>query len=185
MVADLAGPDPKSLWKDQDEEADAVTLQQVHALVRRYDRRTRRRGAILAILLVAIGATGVYNWSRLHDPVTTALFVGGELGALYLVWRQTFPARDPAEPAGAYLQRRLRLRLAYLEGGWLRAALPLLPVVVWMGYHVLRREQAPIATRIAPFAIVAAALAFAAVRARHRARQVRAELRELKALLER
>ncbi len=42
MAADFAAPDAKSLWQDQAPDADPVTLDQVHALVRGYDRRARR-----------------------------------------------------------------------------------------------------------------------------------------------
>ena len=43
MAADLSGPDPKALWKEQEQETDPMTLEQIHALVRQYDNQDRRR----------------------------------------------------------------------------------------------------------------------------------------------
>jgi len=184
MAADFVGPDPKSLWQDLTPDADPVTLDQIHALVRRYDRRARRKGATLALMLVVIGALGAVSWIHRHDPISAVLFVGGELTACYMIWRMIFPPRDPAEPAVAYLRRRMQLRLAHAQGGWVWALLPLLPVILRTGYLALQRHEAPVLARAAPFAILVAAVAFAAIRARRRARQVKAELRALDALLE-
>ena len=183
MAADFAAPDAKSLWQDQAPDADPVTLDQVHALVRGYDRRARRKGATLALMLVVIGALGAVSWIHRHDPITAVLFVGGELTAWYLVWRLIFPPRDPAEPAVAYLRRRMQLRLAHAQGGWVWALLPLLPVILRLSYLTLQRHQAPALGRATPFIIFVAALGFAAIRAGRRARQVKAELKALDALL--
>jgi hypothetical protein len=185
MVADPSGSNPKSLWKDQEEEADPVTLEQIHALVRRYDSKAKWRGAILALALVAIGAIGSDAWTRAHDPVMAILFLGGELTTCYLVYRLAFPGRDPAEPAGAYLRRRLQLRLEHVQGRWVWALLPLLPCVLWMGYVVSQRHQQPLAARLTPFAIIVVGMALVAFRTRVHARKVKAQLDELDRLLER
>jgi hypothetical protein len=183
MVADFAGPDPKSLWQDQDEEADGMTLEQIHALVRRYDGKIKIQGIILAATLVAIGAVGVTAWIHDHDPVSALLFFGGELTTCYLVWRLAFPPRDPSEPAGAYLRRRLQLKLAHLQGGWLRAILPLLPYILWMGYRMSQRHQIAPMARLSPFILIAVCLLFVAARARVRAPKIKAQIDELDALL--
>jgi hypothetical protein len=185
MVADPSGPDLKSLWKDQDRDADPVTLEQIHALVRRYDRLSTWRGVYLAFALVVIGAVGSSAWTRAHDPVMAVLFFGGELTTCYLAYRVTYPFRDPAEPAGAYLRRRLQLRLAYLQGGWAWTALPLLPIMVWGGYGVSQHPHGPFPTRLAPFMLVAVCVVFVAIWARVRARKIKAQLDELDGLLER
>jgi hypothetical protein len=185
MAADFVGPDPKSLWQDQAPDADPVTLEQIHALVRRYDHRARRMGVILAVMLVAIGGLGALGWVHRHDPITAVLFVGGELTACYMVWRLTFPTRDPAEPAVAYLRRRMQLKLAHAQGGWVWATLPLLPVILRVGYLTVQRHQASLSAQLAPFVVLAAGVALAAVRTRRRAREIRADLLALDALLER
>jgi hypothetical protein len=184
MAADLSVLDPKSLWQDQEREADPVTLEQIHALVRRYDSRIRWSGVTLALGLVAVGAAVSAAWTRAHDPVTTVLVSGGELTTFYLIFRLVFPVRDPAEPAGAYLRRRLQLRLRHLQGGWVWALLPLLPAILWRVYVVSRHTQS-LPARLAQFAIVGLALIFMAIRTRLRARKVKAQLDELDGLLER
>jgi hypothetical protein len=185
MAAEPRGPDAKSLWRDQEREADPVTLDQIHTLVRRYDAKAKWRAVFLAFALVAIGVVGSASWSRAHDPVMAVLFFGGELTTCYMAYRLAFPMRDPAEPAGAYLRRRLQLSLGHLQGGWVWALAPLLPCIVWSGYVISQRHDRPLAVRLTPFVFLAAAVTFVAVRARVRARKIKAQLDELDGLLER
>jgi|SRR6185437_4825165 hypothetical protein len=183
MAADPSGPDPKSLWKDQEQEADALTLEQVHALVRRYDARDKRVIIALAVVLLMAGALGALVWVKKHDPVMTILFVGGEAGACFQMFRVLLPARDPAEPAGAYLRRRLQSRLAHLQGGWMRVLLPLTPATLWVCYVMYQARQLPLANRLAPFLLIVLGILWTIVRARWRSRKVKADLRELDSLL--
>jgi hypothetical protein len=185
MTADPSGPDPKSLWQDQEPEADPMTLEQIHALVRRYERKARRLGMAIAVILVLVGAVTVYLWTRSHDPVMAVLLLGGELVTLLAAWRLNFPSRDPAEPAGAYLRRRLQLKVAHLQGRWLLVVVPLLPVILWMGHVMYERHQAPVMTRLAPFIFIVVGFAIVTVRSRQRARKVKADLDDLNGLLER
>ncbi len=185
MAAEIAGPDPKSLWQDQEQEADAMTLEQVHALVRLYDNKAARQGIALAVCLVAIGAVGATAWIRDHDPVTAILFIGGELTTISLVWRMVFPPRDPSEPAGAYLRRRLQLKLTHLQGGWLLVILPLAPYVLWLAYVMYQRHQTAPVARLSPFLIIAVGLLFVAARVRRRAPMIKAQIDELDRLLQR
>lgn len=185
MTAEFSGPDPKSLWQDQEPEADPMTLEQIHALVRRYDRKARRLGVAIAVILVVVGGVTAFLWVRSHDPVMALLLLGGELATLFCAWRLNFPDRDPAEPAGAYLRRRLQLKVAHLQGRWLWVALPLMPVMLWMAHVMYERHQLPIMTRLTPFIVVLVGFALVAVRARQRARKVKADLDELNGLLER
>lgn len=183
MAADAAGRDPKSLWQDQEPDADPMTLDQIHGLVRRYDRRAQKLAVVLALVLVMVGGAGVLMWTRSHDTVMAVLFFGGELAVLFAAWRLNFPDRDPAEPAGAYLRRRLQLKVAHLQGRWLLVALPLLPVILWMAHVMYERHQLPVMARLSPFIFVVVGFALVAVRARQRARKIKADLDELNKLL--
>jgi hypothetical protein len=185
MDADPLGPDPKSLWRDQEREADPVTLEQIHALVRRYDNKARWRGVVLALALVVVGAAGSAAWSRAHDPVLAVLFFGGEFATCYMAYRVAFPNRDPAEPAGAYLRRRLQVRLDYLHGGWMWVAAPLLPCVLWGGYVASQLHTLPLSRRLAPFVGMAVCVVFVSIWSRVRARKIKAHLDELDGLFER
>jgi hypothetical protein len=185
MAADSAGPDPKSLWQDQEQEADPVTLDQIHALMRQYDSKDRRRLLVFAFVILFVGAVGAWIWTVTHDAVLTGLLVGGELTTVALAYRWSFVERDPAEPAGEYLRRRLRLRLQYLQGRWLLAVLPLVPCLLWMGWLMYERSQLPLERRLAPFVILAFCVVWLIGRVRRRARTVKADLDELNGLLER
>lgn len=185
MAANLSGPDPKALWRDQEQDADPVTLAQIHALVRRNDNRAKRTGIALAVCLVLIGAVGAQAFFVRHDPTMAVLFFGGELTTCYLVYRLMFPPRDPAEPAGAYLRRRLQLRLAHLQGGWVWCLLPLAPCIIWVNYVMYQRHEVPLMHRFYPLIIIVLGIGYTAFRARRRARQVKAELEELDKLLKR
>ena len=184
MTADLSGPDPKSLWQDQEPEPDPMTLDQIHALVRRYDRKAQRLAAAIAVILVVVGGVTAFLWTRSHDPVMAVLLLGGESATLFWAWRLNFPDRDPAEPAGAYLRRRLQLKVAHLQGRWLWVVAPLLPVMLWMAHVMYERHQAPVMTRLAPFIFIVVGFALVAVRSGQRARKVKADLEDLNRLLE-
>ncbi|MEI9891556.1 MAG: hypothetical protein WDN45_14595 [Caulobacteraceae bacterium] len=71
-----------------------------------------------------VGVLGGQALAKAHDAVMRAwgvFFILGEVGVCVLVYRTVFPQRDPAEPAGAFLRRRLQLRLDYAQGRWLVA----------------------------------------------------------------
>jgi hypothetical protein len=185
-MADSTGPDPKSLWMDQDQEADPVSLERVHAMIRRYDSRMRISVAIFAVMLVVIGVMGGELWAKARDAfgrVWAILFVGGELGVCVLSYRIAFPARDPAEPAGAYLRRRLQIRLRQARGGWLLIASPLTPFILFGLYAALASDRGLLWVRLAPFAVFAVTVAFVAARMRRRAGQIQARIQELDELL--
>ncbi|MGZ3371044.1 MAG: hypothetical protein ACXWK1_19010, partial [Caulobacteraceae bacterium] len=137
MAADFSSPDPKALWQDQERETDPITLDQIHAMVRRYDRRTQRTVMVFPVLLVVVGFFGGELWIKAHEVwgrVMAVAFILGETSTCFLVWRMLYPARDAAEPAGAYLRRRLLRRLAYLMGRWIFAVLPRVPAIALSKY---------------------------------------------------
>jgi hypothetical protein len=188
MAADLPGPDPKALWRDQDQEADPVTLDQIHAMVRRYDSRTRRAILAFPIILMAAAFVSGELWIKARDPMGQVLAVVtllGEAATAYIVWRMLYPARDPAEPAGAYLHRRLLRRLAYLKGRWMLAAAPLIPSLVLAQYYALTHGQRPWPVRVAPLVILIAVMAFIRWRLRGRRRRLEAQIDDLEGLMRR
>jgi len=188
MPADPQGRDPKTLWQDQEPETDPVTLDHVHNLARRVDRKTRFLPLAIGASLLFVGFTAGKVWFGAYDPlqrVTAVLMAIGASATYFIVYRMEFPPRDPAEPVSAYLRSRLQRKLSYRQGGWVWAMLPLLPVILIAGYRAVSNEHGQLWPRIAPFAIWGAAWVFLAVRMRIRARQTRAQLQELDALLER
>jgi hypothetical protein len=188
MAADRPGPDPKALWRDQEQEADPVTLDQIHAMVRRYDGRTRRAILAFPIILMAAAFVSGQLWMKTLDPlghVLAIVTIAGEAATAYIVWRMLYPARDPAEPAGAYLHRRLLRRLAYLKGRWMIAAAPLIPALVLAQYYALTHGHRPWPARVAPLVILIAAMAFIRWRVRGRRRRIEVQIDELEGLMRR
>lgn len=186
MAADTVGPDPKALWKQLDVEAESPSLDRIHSLVRRYDSRLRLSVGLMAGLLLMVGLQGGQAWVKAHDPIMRVwaiLFVFGEVGVCVLVYRLVFPQRDPAEPAGAFLRRRLQIRLGYAQGRWLLAISPLVPFMALSIYIDLTRRQGPWWARLTTATIFATAIVLSFVRSRVRARKLRAQIQELDQLL--
>jgi hypothetical protein len=186
MAAEIAGPDPKALWRDQDRETDSVTLDQIHGMVRRYDQRTRRALLAFPIVLLIVAIVGGETWLKAHDlpgQVMAVAFILGEMATAYIAWRMLYPARDPAEPAGAYLRRRLLRRLGYLRGRWMLAVSPLIPAIVLAQYIRFTHGHGSWLERVAPLLIVVAGVLIILARASRRARRIKAQLDELETLM--
>jgi hypothetical protein len=190
MVADPSGPDPKTLWREQEQETDPVTLDQIHAMMRHYDRKVRFVPLMIAAFLVIVGLLGGNLWARAHDAVdrvSAILFILGEAAAFILGYRVAFPRRDPAESAGAYLRRRLQLKLANARGGWVVILVPVLPFFVLTAYRGIRHPpQGPFLPRIALFAVLLAVwLVVFLVRRRKAELDSKVQLEELETLIRR
>jgi hypothetical protein len=184
-------PDPKALWLDQEPETDAMTLDQIHSLARRYERKMRFVPLLVGVCLVVVGLIGGDLWSKMHDTLGRAsavLFVLGEATCFILGYRMAFPRRDPAESAGAYLRRRLQLRLANARGGWMMLLTPLLPFLVLTAWNMAGHPP-PRGWRLvqfAPVAVLAALwLVVFLIQQRRATRDSKAQLEELDALMRR
>jgi len=188
MTADPQGQDPKTLWQDQEPETDPVTLEQIHKLSRRLDRKTRFTPAILALGLLFVGLVIGRVWVVAHDPLSRAvsiLTVVGVFACYFTVYRMQFPYRDPAEPAGAYLRRRVERELAFSRGGWtLAILLPILPALLISCYIVFSRP-APLWLKVFPFVIVGLVMVFVAIVFTINAPKIKSRLQELDDLLKR
>jgi hypothetical protein len=188
MAADIQGQDPKTLWQDQELETDPVTLDHIHGLARRLDRKTRLTPVVFALSLVATGYLTGQLWMISRDVlqhVAAILFVAGELGCFLVIYRSIFPSRDPAMPASAFLRHRLRRKLYYLQGGWALALLPILPFVLVEAYNIFKNGHGLLWAKLAPFAMFVTLVVVVVVRARIGARKARVELQELNELLKR
>jgi hypothetical protein len=188
MATDVHGRGPKALWQDQEPETDPVTLDHIHDLARKMDRKARFTPALIAVSLVITGLLTGRLWTIARDGpqhVAAILFVAGEMGCFLVIYRSIFPSRDPAMPAGAFLRHRLKRTLYYLRGGWALALLPILPFVLVEAYNIFGNGHGPPWAKLAPFVIFAALAVVVALRARIGAREARAELQDLDALLER
>jgi hypothetical protein len=186
MSADPPDQHPKNLWQSQETEADPMTLEQIHALVGKYDKRARRS---LTAGAIAIGfAAFLIGTSWIRDPDTSArialgLYLVGSTVSLILVVRALFPQRDPAESAGAYLRRRLERRLRHLQGGWMLMCAPLLPAVIAMFIVAFLHNHGPAWAPAVPVALVLFGLAVVLPVSSIRARGIKADLDELDRLM--
>ena len=187
MAADAVGPDPVTLWREQEPEADSVTLERIHVLVRRYDRKQQFGVGAMAAILLLTGLLSGELWVNAHDLVTrlsAALLVVGEVGVCALAYRRTFPTRDAAEPAGAFLRRRLRTSLVYAQGRWLIVVTPIMPFMLLNIYVQFTRAPGPLWARVATLIVFAVALLVAWRTTQARIPRIKAELDELDRLLQ-
>jgi hypothetical protein len=188
MTADHQGQDPKTLWQDQEQETDPVTLEHVHNLSRRLDHKTRFTPAILALGLLFVGLVIGRVWFVARDPLSRTVFiltVVGTFACYYMVYRMQFPSRDPAEPAAAHLRRRVQRELAFARGGWtLAILLPVLPALLITCFMVLSRPV-PLWLKVFPFVILGVVTVFPAMVFRWKAPKIKARLQELDELLKR
>jgi len=190
-MTDPSSPDLKTLWKAQQTETDPMTLEQIHALVGKYDRKMRRTAVAFGVILSVAGALGTVQWmthSDLLGRTGAVLYVLGMLGACALLARYNFPRRDPAEPASSYLRRRLERQLANLRGGWAVALLPLVPfmieIVVWMALRGHATSRGPAWTRYLPLAVLAAVwVVVMLLQIRRQTPRIKADLDELDRLM--
>ena len=169
-----------------------MTLDQIHDLARRYDRKVRFVPLMIGVSLVIVGLLGGVLWAQTPDTlgrVSAALFILGEATCFILGYRMAFPRRDPAESAGTYLRRRLQLKLANARGGWIVMLAPLLPFVLVSIYRVAQHRPAqhgPLLLRFAPVAVLAALwLVVFLIQRGRAARDSKAQLAELDALMRR
>ena len=128
MNADSSDQDLKALWQDQPPETDPMTLEHVQTVGRKLDRRVQRTIVIGGAVAVFLAFNAGQMWQRTADPlarVALALLAVGAVGYLILIYRLTHLARDPTEPAGMFLRRRLAQGLR--PGRALLLVSPLLP----------------------------------------------------------
>jgi hypothetical protein len=181
--------DPRGLWQSQKKEYDAMTLERIYGLARTYDRQMRWVPVIVALSLVGVGVIGGLLWSKAHDTLartSAVLFVAGEASAFLLGYRLVFPHRDPAESPGAYLRRRLRLKLAHLQGRWIVFLAPLLPFLIVSSLSTSNKSPGPLLPRLAPIAVLFAAWLFIfLMKKRSDTRQTKAQLDQLDELMDR
>ena len=185
-MTDPSDQDLKALWKGQETETDPMTLEQIHALTRKYDRKMRIGLWVLPFGLVATGVLGAQAWMTRPDPLGrlgAVLYLLGMMASFALIARVAFAWRDPAEPAGAYLRRRLERQLANLKGGWVLAMLPIVPGMVVIYLWILEHNHGPAWQPWPPLVVMAAVVGFVMIRARRGARRIKADLEELDRLM--
>lgn len=165
-----------------------MTLDQIHTLVRRYDQRARRASVVIPAILLLAGFVGGVMWIKANDLLGHMMAIAlvlGEATTFFIVRRMLYLPRDPAEPAGVYLHRRLLRRLDYLKGRWMIAAAPLLPAILLAQYIALVRGHGTLLLRTSPTLIVIAAAAFVRLAGRGRTRRIRALIADLEGLMRR
>ena len=168
-----------------------MDLEQIHALVRRYDRKTRFVPLMVGVSLVIVGLIGGNLWVTARDTldrVLAILFILGEAGAFVIGYRVAFPGRDPAESAAAYLRRRLRMKLAHARGRWMIMLAPVVPFFSLFAYKAATHPppHGPLLPQIAPLAVLVGVWLVAFLIMKRKAEpEAKAQLDELDALMRR
>jgi hypothetical protein len=135
----------QALWQAQPQESDPMTLENIQAIDRRLDRRAQQRAIVLFLMVgLAFFITG-QGWQGAHDLLTRAMYVlyaAGMMGCAYVAYRITNLRRDPSEPGGTFLRRRLEhsLRMGGGKGAGL-ILLPFAPAVVAMCAVLIRKAS--------------------------------------------
>jgi hypothetical protein len=185
-MTDPASPDLKTLWQAQEQETDPMTLEQIHALVAKFDRKTRRATIVVPLAMVISTLVLGMCWMSAADTdvrVALALCFVGTTGCCMLAMRLLLLQRDPAESAADFLKRRMQTHLRKAQGGWLLYLAPVVPAMIAVLFVAFRRSHALIWAPLLPLVILAAGLGFVAVRTRLQARKLRADLDELDRLM--
>ena len=163
-----------------------MTLEEIHALARGFDRRSRRVLAFTAISFT-LGAF-IYGqvWETHHDVLSRtglALTLAGVLMCGYLGFSAHFRQRDPAQTAGAYLRLQLQSSLRRARGGWLVSLAALLPGLVILIAATVRTYHGPLWALFLPEVLIVLMMAFAVLNSRRAAKRLKRELEELDHLL--
>ncbi len=189
--------DLKVLWQAQPQESDPMTLEHIQAISRRLDRNEQRRGfLVLAVTAAAFFLTGT-AWQKFPDPMTRttlALYALGVAGCFATFFWMMRLARDPSEPGGVFLRRRLERNLRQAGGRGLAILLPLAPWLISLVVEgFLKHRNTPslpqlsvarLALNLLPVAVLAAAwLATLLIIRPRQLRRLRKDIEELDAAM--
>jgi hypothetical protein len=121
----------KALWQAQPKESDPMSLEHIQAISRRLDRSEQRTMMIMfffgALVFFHVGQ----QWQQTDDVLTRvmwALWGLGFAGCLVSYFLMMRIRRDPTEPGGVFLRRRIERSLGLTQG---KDFLTLLPLVPW------------------------------------------------------
>jgi hypothetical protein len=187
----------KALWQGLPQESDPMSLEHIQAISRRLDRNEQRSG----LVMLAVAALGFFMlglvWQNAPDlmmRVTYALNGLGMAGCFAITYRMGRLKRDPTEPGGVFLRRRLEHFLRLSGGRSFVAALPLIPgIVALIVVGFIGHEHAPprphltglqVALNFLPIVLLAAIwLAVLLYYAPRSVRRLRCDLDELNAAM--
>jgi hypothetical protein len=188
--------DLKALWQDQPEETDPMTLEHIQAISRRLDRNELRTMLIMAATGALVFFVAGQQWQRTEDVLWRAMWALWGLGfAGCFVMGQLMIRlrRDPTEPGGVYLRRRIERSLGLASGKNFLILVPFVPwfvsmIMIWftkpgrMGAPAPQPTPANVALHWIPVVLLAAAWALVMAYFQPRAaRRLRRDLDELNA----
>ena len=149
----------RALWQAQPQETDPMTLEHIQAISRRLDRNEQRRTFVMFVVVALACFVAGVSWQKTPDPMVRmsfALYALGIMGCfISFFWMMRLP-RDPAEPGGFFLRRRLERNLRQSGGRGLLILLPLAPwliSVVAVGFLKHRNAPAPVHLTAAQMAL--------------------------------
>ena len=183
--------DLQALWQAQSQESDAMTLEHIQAISRRLDRNELRTTLIMAgasALVFFIVGQQWQRWQDLSIRVMWMLWGLGFAGCCVMGVLMLRLRRDPAEPGGVYLRRRIERSIGLASGKNMLILLPMIPwfvsmIVLWVTRHgKLDPHATPltperVALNCIPIAVLIAA--WLAVTMYHRPRAIRRLRRDL------
>jgi hypothetical protein len=135
--------DLKAVWQGQPKESDPMTLEHIQAISRRLDRSEQQTTLIMfgagALVFFVLGL----GWQRIADVwlrVMFALWALGFVGCFVMAQLMLRLRRDPTEPGGVYLRRRIERSLGLASGKNMLILLPFIPwfasmIAIWFVKH--------------------------------------------------
>jgi hypothetical protein len=133
----------KALWQGQPQESDPMSLEHIQAISRRLDRSEHRTGLIMFVTGALVFFVAGQQWQTTVDPLMRAmwaLYGLGIAGCFVIHHLMMRLRRDPTEPGGIFLRRRLERSLGLARGKNLLILLPMIPwfivmIALWFTGH--------------------------------------------------
>jgi hypothetical protein len=149
--------DLKALWQGQPKESDPMTLEHIQAISRRLDRNEQRTMLIMFVTGALVLFVAGQQWQKTEDVLMRVMWAlyGLGIAGCFVVFRLMMRLRrDPTEPGGVFLRRRLERSLGLARG---RNFLGLLPIVPWFISMIViwfvKGGQAPHPPHLTPMAV--------------------------------
>lgn len=134
------------LWQSQEEEQMDVSMEQLRARARKYERENVWGFWVMLFLTPTVLAWAIYDLAHVHRPLLVATAGWLYLTFCYVAWRflRKGPSRiGSSEPCVRFLKRQLHTKIASARAVrvWILLLLPAVVSAWWAGGPALRAAE--------------------------------------------